>query len=277
MNNIIKVCTCLLFLFLIIAGCSHYLTKEQSETLIEILEILNRTIAETEAIMNKNPDPTSPYNELSKKLKIIQQHINRIKAGQEPYDAEVMSKYSNEIIGIQMNVQNPVNRILGVDVFFEPGRYKISEFSAEGKKVLDAFAEDIIELQVKKLRRFFPGKQLAIVIKVIGYADEMPLSQWFAQELKKDINAVIPEDSIEKRKMLNRELSFRRAQSIAEYVKAQVQDTIEIEDVKIDPPIIIGLGEILPYSEENFDPPYKSKDQRRRICKIHGNVFVTSQ
>ncbi|QTA83010.1 OmpA-like domain-containing protein [Desulfonema limicola] len=280
MNNIIKIFACLLFLFINTAGCSHYLTKEQSEALVEILEILNKTIVETEAIMNKNPDPTSPYKELSEKLKTIQDNISRIREGKEPYSAEIMSKYSNEIIGIQMNIQNPVNRVLGVDVFFAPGRYKISDFSAEGKEVLDSFAADILELQAKKLRNLFPEKELAIVIKAIGYADEMPLSQWFAQELEKDINAVIPGDPVEKRKMLNRELSFRRAQSIAEYVRDHVQEMLKmltIDNIKIDPPVIIGLGEIFPYADNNIDPPYMPRDKRRRICKIHGNVFVISQ
>lgn len=277
MNKIIKKIIYLLLLLIIMTGCSYYLTKEQSEALVDIIEILNTTIAETEAMMMKNHDPTSPYKELAQKLKVIQNHINRIQSGKEPYDPELMSKYSNEIVGIQMNIQNPVDRVLGVDVFFGPGKYKIADFSDKGKEVLNGFAQDIVDLQVDKLRSLFPAKQLAVVIKAIGYADEMPLSQWFAQELIKDINTAVPDNPVKKRKMLNRELSFLRARSIAGYVEMQIQKILEMENVNIDPSIIIGLGEIYPYPEESINPPYMSQDERRRICKIHGNVFVTSK
>ncbi|GBC61558.1 hypothetical protein DENIS_2520 [Desulfonema ishimotonii] len=275
MNNI-KSYIYLFVLLTMITACSHYLTKEQNRALAEIIEILNTTIAETEEIMSRQPDPTSPYRNFKEKLRKIQNHIDSIKAGKESYNPEIISQYSNEILEIRMNVQNPVNRVLGVDVFFGPGKYKISDFSIEGKDMLNSFAADIIELQVKKLREFFPDKQLAIVIKSIGYSDEMPFSRWFAEELKKDINISLPEAPLEKRKILNRELSFRRARSIGKYLKMQVKRMLDVDGVIIAEPVIIGLGETFPYTDESVVPPYKAEDKRRRICKIHGNVFVTS-
>lgn len=269
--------TCAVFLpFFIIAGCAHYLTTEQTEALVEIIEILSRTITETEEIMNRKQDPTSPYRDMVVRLRDIQEHINKIKSGEEKYDENLMKKYHNEILEIQMNVNNPVDLVLGVDVFFGPGKYKISDFSADGNKALDNFASDIIEVQVKKLREIFPTSHLVILIKTIGYADEMPLSQWFADKLEKEIHTRLPEDPLEKRKALNRELSFRRARSIGEYVKMRLEKTLTMDKVTIDAPIIIGLGEIFPYDTETVSPPYMSQDKRRRICKIHGNVFVTS-
>jgi outer membrane protein OmpA-like peptidoglycan-associated protein len=275
MKSMKKICAVFLPFFLITA-CTHYLTKQQQQALVEIIEILSRTISETEAVMNRKPDPTSPYRDMVKRLREIQKQINRIKSGEVPYDEKRMKKYNNEIIEIQMNVNNPVDLVLGVDVFFGPGKYKISDFSAEGKKTLDKFASDIIALQAEKLRELFPEHHLVIFIKAIGYADEMPLSQWFADKLEKDTAGPLPEDPVEKRKALNRELSFRRAKSIAEYVKLQLKNTLRMDNVSIDEPIIIGLGEISPYDTETVSPPYMSQDKRRRICKIHGNVFVTS-
>jgi len=263
---------CILLVFA--AGCSPWLTREQRQALTEIMAILNTAIAETEEIISRKPDPTSPYRELADKLREIREHVSRIKEGKDPYDLNVMSKYTNEVLGIQMNVQNPVDRILGVDVFFGPGRYKISELSEEGKEMLRAFASDIVEMQVKKLRAVFPDQPLSIVIRTIGYADEMPMSPWFAEALKKDIHQSVPEDPAAARQILNRELSFRRAQSIGEYVKMQLESVLTMEKVTVDTPIHIGMGEALPYAEEPVEPPYMPQDKRRRICKIHGNVFV---
>lgn len=135
---------------------------------------------------------------------------------------------------------------------------------------------NIIQIQVKKLRELFPDQQLAIVIKTIGYADEMPMSPWFADAMKKDMNDAVPDDPVAKRQMLNRELSFRRAQSIGEYVKIQLESLLMMEKLTIDSPIIIGMGEAFPYAEKSVTPPYMPQDKRRRICKIHGNVFAAS-
>jgi len=259
---------------LLTAGCSHWLTGEQRQALTEIMEILNTAIAETEEIISRKPDPTSPWRELADKLRTIREHVSRIKEGKEPYDFNLMSKYTNEVLGIQMNVQNPVDRILGVDVFFGPGRYKISELSEEGKEMLRAFASDIVEMQVKKLRALFPDQPLSVVIRTIGYADEMPMSPWFAEALKKDLHQSVPAEPVAKRQMLNRELSFRRAQSIGEYVKMQLESMLTMEKVTVDSPINFGMGEALPFAGEPVEPPYMPQDKRRRICKIHGNVFV---
>ncbi len=266
----------LLAAFAFMMGCSAYLTREQSEALIDILEILNTAIAQTEEIIRRNPDPTSPYRDLAEKLRSMHDHIDKIKAGKAPYDADVMSRYRNDIIGIQTNVNNPVDRVLGADVFFGPGKYKITEFTAEGKSALDGFAEDIINLQVKKLRALFPDKPLVIVVKAIGYADEIPLSQGFAEELKKDISTALPDDPVRRRRLLNKELSFRRAESITGYIKTRLEAVLNMENVTIADPVNIGMGEEYPYPERSADPPYEARDKRRRICKIHGNVFAAA-
>lgn len=142
MNRMKRFFAAVCILLILAAGCSHYLTKEQRQALTEILGILNTAIEQTEEIMSRKPDPTSPYRDLANKLRTIREHVSRIKAGKEPYDLDVMSKYTNEVLGIQMNVQNPVDRVLGVDVFFGPGRYKISDLSAEGKEMLRSFASE---------------------------------------------------------------------------------------------------------------------------------------
>jgi len=157
------------------AGCAHYvLTPEQRRTLAEILDILNTTISETETVLSRKPDPTSPFRDFAKKLETIRGRIDRMESGETDYDPEAVKRYWNDIIEIRLNVNQPVDRVLSVDVFFGPGKYKVADVSEEGKRVLDAFAADIIQRQVKPLRKLFPDKRLAIVIKAIGYADAAP-------------------------------------------------------------------------------------------------------
>ncbi len=260
---------------ILVMGCATHLTREQHRVLAEILEILNTTISETEAALNRRADPTSPVNEFADTLESIRTHIRKVQAGEIPYDPALMERYSDQVAGIRMNVRNPVDRVVGVDVFFEPGRYRISELSSEGKSVLDDFAADLIDTQVEPLRAAFPDKPLSVVIKAVGHADEIPLSPRFADALAQDMRVGIPDDPEARRKFLNRELSFRRARSIAEYVVTEIKERVDSERVTVAPPIIFGLGEALPYPESALETPYVPRDKRRRICKIHGNVLMT--
>ena len=260
---------------ILVMGCATHLTREQHRVLAEILEILSTTISETEAALSRRADPTSPVNEFADTLESIRTHIRKVQAGEIPYDPALMERYSDQVAGIRMNVRNPVDRVVGVDVFFEPGRYRISELSSEGKSVLDDFAADLIDTQVDPLRAAFPDKPLSVVIKAVGHADEIPLSPRFAEALARDMRVEIPDDPEARRKLLNRELSFRRARSIAEYVVSAVGERVSPEWVTVAPPIIFGLGEAPPYPESALERPYAPQDQRRRICKIHGNVLMT--
>jgi outer membrane protein OmpA-like peptidoglycan-associated protein len=276
-NGLKKSCAGALALILLMAGCAHYgLTPEQRKALAEILEILNTTISETETVISRKPDPTSPFRDFAKKLETIRGQIGRMESGETDYDPEAVERYWNDIIEIRLNVNQPVDRVLSVDVFFGPGKYKVADFSEEGKRVLDEFAADIIRLQVDPLRKLFPEKRLAIVIKAIGYADAAPLADWFAEKLADGLSGPAPDDPVERRKRLNQVLSYRRAEAIAGYVRMRLREMLEMEKVVIEEPIILGLGEAYPYPEETVHPPYEEKDKRRRICKIHGNVFVAA-
>lgn len=277
MKGLKRSCLCALAFAAFAAGCAHYgLTPEQRQALTEILDILNTTISETETVLNQKPDPTSPFRDFARKLETIRIQIQRMETGEADYDPAVVERYWNDVIEIRLNVHQPVDRVLSVDVFFGPGKYKVADFSEEGKRVLDEFAADIISVQAAPLRELFPSKRLAIVIKAIGYADAAPLAEWFAEDLAAGISAPLPDDPVEQRRRLNRELSYRRAEAIAGYVRMRVREMLDMENVVIEEPIILGLGEAYPYPEETVDPPYEAKDKRRRICKIHGNVFVAA-
>ncbi|GBC61559.1 hypothetical protein DENIS_2521 [Desulfonema ishimotonii] len=241
---------------------------------MEILDILSATIEEAEEILESSTDPTNQYIDILDKLLFMKELIQEIKAGKAPYDEKKIEEYSRKIREIEANIKNAVDEVFSSDIFFGLGEYEISELSDKGKEELKQFTKTIIELQVKNFRKLFPDRPLVIIIRAIGYADETPPGPELSEILRSTIATPLPEDSAERKKMLNSKLSFLRAQSISEYIRIQLKNTLEIENVIIGDPEIEGLGEELPYSGESFFPPYRSQDERRRICKIYSKITL---
>ncbi len=151
----------------------------------------------------------------------------RLKKGKIPFDETVVSKVANEAKEIQTNIKNPVDRVVKTDVSFSPGKYKIDDLSEEGKKLLDDFSKDVFDILVKEQRIFFPDKILIIVIKIIGYADETAPGPVLTGELCEETDEELPQDILEKRKILNKELSRRRAETVNEYIQSTVKSKSE--------------------------------------------------
>lgn len=202
MKNIKKALPYFLFIILGVYGCTASLTRQQNEVLIEILDILSITITETEDILKNNTDPTNMYVDILDKLIFMKELIQEIKNGNEPYDEEVIFKYSTKIKEIEANIKNALDKVFSSDVFFGLGKYKISDFSDEGKKSLDEFTQTIIDSQLKNFRKLFPNQTLIIVIKVIGYADETPIGPELYEILIKEIDQPLPLEPHEQKKYL---------------------------------------------------------------------------
>ncbi|MCP4353420.1 MAG: hypothetical protein GY795_48850 [Desulfobacterales bacterium] len=271
----IKKIITVLMLMIILTGCATmFLSTEQKEVLTEILEILDTSIVEAEDKYKLKPDPTSPMKDFVETLTDRREYISQVEKGKIPYDANLVSKYFDEIKGIVTNIRYPVGRILEADVFFKLGEYKISGLSVKGKEILNNFAKDVIDILVKNQRRVFPRKKLSIIVRTIGYADEITPGAGLAEVLTKNAEN-FPEEPDMKKIFLNKKLSRLRAEAINDYIRQQLKINLKDPNVIIGPPHIIGLGEELPYPEDMISPPYKPKDARRRICKIHGNVFIS--
>jgi hypothetical protein len=250
------------------------LTAEQKKILNDILVLLNTTIEQAEEKVSEKPDPTSPYHTLLNRLNKIVEEVKGIEEGKLKFDKEKLDQFKQEAIGIQANVMYPVNRVLEVDVSFGLGHYRISELSREGRSVLKDFAKDVIDIQVENFKKLFPDKQLEIVIKSVGYADETDMGKDLKKELKSFIKSSPKKDPEEIRKAYNKALSKKRAESISKYIISLLKDYLDDEQVIIAEPVIIGLGEAYPYPEKSLEKPYQAMDRRRRICKIHSNIFL---
>lgn len=265
---------------IIVSGCCSPLTRDaqltrnEQSTLDEILGILDTTITETEESISKKPDPTSPMKTFAEKLHEHKEYVQKIKDGKAPYDKAKLKQFKEEALGIRTNVRNPVERIMVADISYQLGQYKIEHLSERGKLILNEFTKEIMNPLLDEQEKLFPGRELVITIKTIGYADETPLGQLLAMDLVKDKSIKIPNDPVEKRRFLNRELSLYRANSIADYVIQQLKSSIGISKAVIGIPKIFGLGEEFPYPVHTVSPPYKAMDERRRICKIHATVLI---
>lgn len=253
------------------------LSAEQEQLLGEILEILDTTIADADQKIEEKKDPTSPLKWLADDLRKIREYVKSVEAGETLYDESKMKALSDSVRSIRINIENPVEKILETDVSFGLGKYLISDLSEKGKKALQDFTVEVIGSLVEKQRRAFPGRMPVIIVKTVGYADATPPGPRLASELRKGIRGGIPSDPVEARKILNTELSRRRAKTIGEYVKMQLHSRLDESRIKIDEPVIYGLGEMTPYPEKSIAPAYRTKDKRRRICKIHGIVFIDGQ
>jgi len=250
------------------------LSQEQQQLLDEIKGILDTTIVETGEKLESRQDPTSPMLSFMDTLKEKKAYLRDVETGKAPYDAERIAEVKDEIRSIRVNIDNPVERVMKADITFGLGKYQITDLSKKGRKVLREFTQEIIQVLVEKQKRLFPEKITVVVIRVIGYADEAAPGAKLAGELKKSIGKALPSDPIEARKQFNKELSRRRAGSIAEYVSEQFKSNLDDSSVKIRGPEIFGMGEEYPYPARVVSPPYEPIDKRRRICKIHGNVLV---
>jgi hypothetical protein len=276
MTPIKPLATWLLVFALAVCGCAgtSELERQQQQALLEILSILDQTIEETEEILQNNPDPTNQYVDILDKLQAMKRIIGEIKSGDAPYDEELLQQYTRKIREIEANIRNSVDRVFSSDVFFGLGKYQISELSEEGRADLKGFVDAVMERQVKVFRKMFPERTLVVNIKAVGYADETPLGPELAETLTGRINGPIPEDPGARKKVLNQELSYLRAESIVAYIERGLRRRLTGKNCTIGDPVIQGLGEALPYPDGYVDPPYKARDERRRICKIYSKITL---
>ncbi len=267
---------CLLALALMLTGCAtgNDLERQQQEALLEIMSILDQTIEETEKILKNNPDPTNQYLDILDKLQAMKGIIQEIKKGNAPYDEALIQQYTRKIQEIEANIRNSVDKVFSSDVFFGLGKYQISDLSEEGKADLRGFVDAVMERQVKVFRKMFPQRTLVVNIKGVGYADETPLGSELAETLTERIDGPIPDAPSARKKVLNQELSYLRAESIVEYIKLELRRRLKDKNCVIGEPEIQGLGEALPYPKGYVDPPYKARDERRRICKIYSKITL---
>lgn len=272
----------LFFTVIVISGCAisppqpqhrPSLNNEEERLLGEIMDMLDTTIVDAEKKIGEKSDPTSPLKDFTEKLNQKREYLRQVEAGEADYNPELVARYADEVKEIQLHIQNPVERVLESDVFFELGKYEIDDLSEEGKEILRGFAREIMDLLLKKQKELFPDRTFIITIRTIGYADEVYPGPELTDSLMQGTDGSLPEDRILRRQELNRELSTLRAQAINDFIRMELRAYQNDPQVKIGAPEIVGMGEEFPYLPDTVSPPYQSKDKRRRICKVHGKVF----
>lgn len=258
------------------SGCAstNDLERQQQAALLEILSLLDQTIEETEEILENNPDPTNQYVDILDKLQAMKRIIEEIRSGNAPYDEDLLQQYTRKIREIEANIRNSVDKVFSSDVFFGLGKYQISELSEEGKADLMGFVDAVMERQMKVFRKMFPDRTLVVNIKAVGYADETPLGPELARTLTERIAGPIPDAPGARKKVLNQELSYLRAESIVGYIEMELKPRLAERNGVVGEPEIQGMGEALPYTKGYVDPPYTARDERRRICKIYSKITL---
>lgn len=265
-------------LAVVLAGCAtSRLTRQQRQALTDILVILDQTIEETAEILKTDPDPTSQYVDILERLNDMKEIIEAIRSGDAAYDDRQISHYIRKIKEIEANIQNAVDEVFSNDVFFGLGEYQISDLPPAGKESLQAFTESIINSQVKVFQKLFPGYPLVVEIRAVGYADETPLLPDLAETLARKTEGVIPDEPLERKRVLNKTLSYLRAEAIYEHIRRKLASMPDMAAISIGRPEIVGMGEALPYPPDGVDPPYRSQDERRRICKLYSRITLNAR
>jgi len=277
MKNPVPRALFLLFIvFSVGLACSVLRTKlaEIDDTLQEVKMMLNtlKQIGVT--------DPTSPEETwLKVQLDNAEQEVIAIQEGKTKIGAEILVNISKKLKTIVVNYQKGLSEIVHEDILFVSGKYDVKNITAQGRTFLNRFSQRVTTELIDNFKKTFPEDELKIFVQVIGYADSIPPSGLLQASLKSLSCLPDGDFTINKvhSKLLNKELSCRRAKSIKKYLTHNLWDNFPHNDSKLELAAIKheGRGEQFPYVfSENNHKPYSERDERRRICKLYANVFV---
>lgn len=246
--------------------------QEQEEITARLYTITE--IALQEAREEFRADPSSPVKNFIPRLEETLAYAEEVQNGDCPYDPDEVFERVQEVREMGINIGRGVARVLETDVSFASGKYQISDLLDDGERVLQDTFKEIREF-VEEFQKKFPDDRVVIVLKTTGYADEVPPRVSLERELATGITAPIPRNPIKRRQLFNKELSYRRAATINNYLISRCRTTFQQSDVGVAKAVIRGFGETYPYPSKDVTPPYQSADKRRRICKIYGSVFTS--
>jgi len=159
------------------------------------------------------------------------------------------------------------------DVSFSIGKYKIADMSDKGKQNLKRTVKGIIDAKNAYLKGITNKKgSLTVRIETLGYTDELPFAEGtkLVKELERGTTRVSRTHSEKRRKALNMNLSYFRAETIGNYIKHLLETEDNNLTVQTQP---IGYGE--ERMPPNVDEPYPTDDSRRRVCIINSYCLFT--
>lgn len=256
---------CILFMTVTLVnltGCAG-LSRQEKENLQQIETGAFSTKEKIRQRLEQSPD--SVLKESIKILNSILKYADEVKTDPDRFNPGKIEEYTRRIEIINENIQRFKDTSLKADVSFPAGTFRMSDLSEQGRTMCTNLSEKIVKT-IGSIHGKYPGYPVRITLKTIGYTDEVPVS---SLKLKKELESEISELSPftdERRKQYHQVLSRFRAETINNYI-------VKIISQKIDPGIdirliqkVIGKGEKYPLKKAV--PPYKTNDNRRRICII---------
>lgn len=153
---------------------------------------------------------------------------------------------------------------LSTAAFFAPGQYMLSDTTYQkAKTIMDQLIGDALQFSSK-----YPSKKLHAMFVVTGFADEesiAPGSELY-QSLSTSLNVAAPS-----RKLLNRELSSRRAAAIKDIMAKEYYLLGKDNKNKHLAANFLGLGKGEELPDRVTD--YKPVDERRRVVLLYWSML----
>lgn len=215
-------------------------------------------------------DPDNPLKEFIPKLNDLLDYSAQLESGQQLIALNRVIEDLNEVINIKHNADMNSNAVLPSDVSFDSGKYDLSE---NGENLLKKFFEGVIAEQRAYLSQY-TGKTVTMKVTVLGYTDQQGFRKGteLVKTLLQGIENQLPQEPTEQRKFLNQRLSWRRANTIGEYIQQIITQADTRIYVEQD---IVGRGEELPPGNSTmYSSSDSSADPQRRICKIYSSIIV---
>lgn len=169
-----------------------------------------------------------------------------------------------QVVGIVYSDQKGLYKIFESDVFFDKGKYELSD---RRKVFLKQFGEELIST-TKGYMNQYPGRPITVAVRTIGYADELGFRKGtnLIKELVEGVEHKFPQREYNQKEFLNQRLSEFRSKTINKYFKELFLQTAQGNSLVHIYQQIVGRGENLP---PEISPPYPTRDPRRRTCKIY--------
>lgn len=257
---------------LLLIGCASGQPAKRDQLLQNLDQMVDQGIQD--ARRNLARDPAGMASEILEQLQQTQRYVARAEQDPTAFDAEEMLRLTQKTMALIENLKQDFQLVVRTDVGFRLGGYRPDHLLADGKAILDAFADRILTLQLAEYRQQFPDAPLRIVIVTRGYADEIAPNKDLARALWPQTADALSLTDPERRRVLNQRLSLRRSQTINAYIRRRLERRLTAPNVEIGPPVIEGHGEALPEPGDGVQPPYRKKDPRRRICKVYSKLVI---
>jgi outer membrane protein OmpA-like peptidoglycan-associated protein len=207
----------------------------------------------------------SSLRSLLPNIRAMRKHVQGIASGKEKISVanyKIIEEIYEETV--KLYDEGRVEKEITSEVSFGPGRYAIHDLLDIAKQELDVTVKEIQD-------SINPAaKKKTVRIDIYGHTDETSFTEGsrLIQELEKGKVPVPRSPADARRRALNMNLAYLRAETIGNYLKQRLQSMDRTLHVITKP---IGKGEELPHGKMRFMSS-ASDDPTRRICIIESIV-----